>query len=124
MFWWKSMILVNKMQKKWQTSFFQSNTGTSNGSVHVNSGVYLMGWIDEISTPTGLQDQQQEAVDTMLFFEKLNPKVETEPGKLMLTSSIFSWESSLGDTITTPYYNMSNEGYTMRFQPTDRKSVV
>jgi hypothetical protein len=77
-----------------------------------------MGWIDEISTPTGLQDQQQEAVDTMLFFEKLNPKVETEPGKLMLTSSIFSWESSLGDTITTPYYNMSNEGYTMRFQPT------
>ncbi len=104
--------------KKRQTSFFQSNTGTSNGSVHVNSGVYLMGWIDEISTPTGLQDQQQEAVDTMLFFEKLNPKVETEPGKLMLTSSIFSWESSLGDTITTPYYNMSNEGYTMRFQPT------
>ncbi|HNF34511.1 MAG TPA: hypothetical protein PLZ03_06905 [Anaerolineales bacterium] len=105
-------------EKKRQAAFFQANTNTSNGSIHVNSGIYLMGWVnDEIATPTGLQSQPQEEIDTMLFFERLTPSIKTEAGSLMLTSSIFSWDSSLGDTITTPYYNMSNNGYTLRYQP-------
>ena len=35
----------------------------------------------------------------------------------MLTSSIYSWNSSLGDAITTTSYNLSNGGYNVRFQP-------
>lgn len=107
----------NEPDQRRRASFFQANTTTSNSTIYVNSGFYIMGWVDQISTPAGLQDQRQEAIDTMLFFEKLTPNIKTEPGQLILTSSIYSWESSLGDTITTPYYNMTNNGYTMRFQP-------
>ena len=84
-----------------RASFFQANTNSSSGNINVNSGIYLMGWVDEISTPAGLQDRPFESIDTMLYFEKLTPALKTESGNLMLTSSIYAWESSLGDTITT-----------------------
>jgi hypothetical protein len=100
-----------------RASFFQANINSSSGNIHVNSGIYLMGWVDEIPAPVGLQDQSFKSMDTMLFFEKLTPTLKPESGNLMLTSSIYAWESSLGDTITTAYYNLSNGGYTMRFQP-------
>ena len=100
-----------------RASFFQANTNSSSGNININSGIYLMGWVDEIPAPVGLQDQAFESIDTMLFFEKLTPALKTESGDLMLTSSIYAWESSLGDSITTTYYNLSDNGYTMRFQP-------
>jgi hypothetical protein len=77
-----------------------------------------MGWVDnEIPAPAGLQDQAINATDTLLYFEKLTPALETESGTIMLTSSIYSWDSSLGDAITTSYYNLSEGGYNLRFQP-------
>lgn len=100
-----------------RASFFRANTNSSSGNINVNSGIYLMGWVDEISTPAGLQGQSFESIDTMLYFEKLTPILKTEGGRLALTSSIYAWESSLGDSITTSYYNLSDSGYTLRFQP-------
>ena len=77
-----------------------------------------MGWVDnEIPVPVSLQNQKINATDTLLYFEKLTPTLKTESGALMLTSSIYSWNSSLGDTITTSNSNLSNGGYTVRFQP-------
>ena len=35
----------------------------------------------------------------------------------MLTSSIYAWESSLGDTISAQTYQFTEDGYTVRFQP-------
>jgi hypothetical protein len=75
-----------------------------------------MAWVDnEIPVPVDLQIKTQHT-DT-LHFEKLTPALKTESGALMLTSSIYSWESSLGDSITTSYYNLSDGGYSIRFQP-------
>ena len=99
-------------------SFFQAITTSTEGMITVNSGVYLMAWVDnEIPAPANLQDQDLNATDTLLYFEKLTPALATESGALMLTSSVYSWESSLGDAITTSYYNLSSNGYTIRFQP-------
>ncbi|MCJ7433035.1 MAG: hypothetical protein MUO77_06060, partial [Anaerolineales bacterium] len=97
-------------------SFFQANTTSTDSYVNMNSGIYLMGWVDEIPAPVGLQDQDFESIDTMLYFEMLTPAVKTEAGSLMLTSSIYGWESSLGDTITAQN-QFSEDGYTVRFQP-------
>jgi hypothetical protein len=99
-------------------ALFQSVTASPSNVVNVNSGVYLMGWIDnEIPAPIGLQDQNFNVIDTLLYFEKLAPALEINKGDLMLTSSIFSWESSLGDSLTTSYYNVPSSGYNVRFQP-------
>lgn len=104
--------------KQRHASFFQAVTSSSGNVMNVNSGIYLMAWVDnEIPAPIGLQDQNFNATDTMLYFEKLTPVLQTELGNLMLTSSIYSWESSLGDTLMTSYYNLPNEGYSIRFQP-------
>ncbi|MBI3162944.1 MAG: hypothetical protein HYZ23_10555, partial [Chloroflexi bacterium] len=100
-----------------RASFFQANMTTNAGIGYVNSGVYLMGWLDEIPAPVELRDQDSKSTDTMLYFEKLSPAVETEEGDVQLTSSIYGWESSVGDSITTSYYNMTEDGYTIRFQP-------
>jgi hypothetical protein len=106
------------IDKKRHASFFQAVTVSPNNVVNVNSGVYLAGWVDnEIPTPAGLQGEAFNATDTLLYFEKLTPALKTETGALMLTSSIYSWESSLGDTITTSYYNLADGGYNIRFQP-------
>ena len=60
------------IDKKRQASFFQAVTASSNNVVNVNSGVYLVGWVDnEIHTPAGLQGQAFNATDTLLYFEKL-----------------------------------------------------
>lgn len=104
--------------KQRHASFFQAVTASANNVMNVNSGIYLMAWVDnEIPAPISLQDQDFNATDTMLYFEKLTPALQTESGTLMLTSSIYSWESSLGDTLTTSYYNLPSEGYSLRFQP-------
>jgi hypothetical protein len=106
------------VDKQRHASFFQAVTASAGNVINVNSGIYLMAWVDnEIPAPIGLQDQDFNATDTMLYFEKLTPTLQTESGALMLTSSIYSWESSLGDTITTSYYNIPSGGYTIRFQP-------
>jgi hypothetical protein len=106
------------INKKRHASFFQAVTASVNNIVNVNSGVYLMGWVDnEIPVPATLHGQNINATDTLLYFEKLTPTLTTESGALMLTSSIYSWDSSLGDTITTSNSNLSNGGYQIRFQP-------
>jgi hypothetical protein len=108
------------IDKKRHAAFFQAATASdsNNNIINVNSGVYLMGWVDnEIPIPVSLQNQKINTTDTLLYFEKLTPTLKTESGALMLTSSIYSWDSSLGDTITTPNSNLSNGGYTVRFQP-------
>ncbi len=104
-------------EQRRRSAFFMANTGTSSGNIHVNAGIYLMGWINDLPVPTGLQGKKSETMDTVLVFEKLDPAVKKERGAIRLTSSIYNWESSLGDTITTSYYNLSNDGYTLRFQP-------
>ncbi len=104
--------------KQRHASFFQAVTAWAGNNMNVNAGVYVMAWLDnEIPAPVGLQDQDFNATDTMLYFEKLTPALQTESGELMLTSSIYSWESSSGDTITTSYLAFPSEGYSLRFQP-------
>jgi hypothetical protein len=99
-------------------SFFQAVTIAPNNIINVNSGVYLMAWVDnEIPAPAGLQGKDFNATDTLLYFEKLTPSLKTKTGSLMLTSSVYSWESSLGDSLTTSYYGIPSDGYNVRFQP-------
>ena len=108
----------NNIPEQRRYAFLQAVTTSTYGYVNVNTGVYLMGWVDnEISVPVDLQGQESNSTDTLLFFQKLNPGLQVEPGNLMLSSSIYSWESTLGDSITSSYYNLSAEGYTIRFQP-------
>ena len=104
--------------KQRRASFFQAVTVSAGNVINVNSGIYVMAWVDnEIPAPVGLQDQDFNATDTMLYFEKLTPILQTESGTLMLTSSIYSWESSIGDSVTTSYLGFPSEGYVIRFQP-------
>jgi len=106
------------IDKKRHASFFQAITLSTNNIINVNAGVYLMAWVDnEIPAPVGLQDQNFNATDTMLYFEKLSPALKTESGALMLTSSIYAWDSSLADTLTAAYYNLPSGGYRINFQP-------
>jgi hypothetical protein len=105
------------IDKRRRASFFQASTISTGGYVNMNSGIYLMGWLDKIPAPVGLQDQAFESIDTMLYFEMLTPAVKTEAGSLMLTSSIYAWDSSLGDAITAQSYQLSEDGFTVRFQP-------
>jgi hypothetical protein len=108
----------DRTNEKRHASFFQAVTASTDSTVNVNSGVYLMGWVDDkIPAPAGLQNQAINATDTLLYFEKLTPAFKTVPGALMLTSSIYSWDSSLGDTFTTSNYGLSSDGYSLRFQP-------
>lgn len=103
--------------KQRRASFFQAVTASAGNIMNVNSGIYLMAWLnDEIPAPVGLQDQGFNSTDTMLYFEKLTPAVQTESGTLMLTSSIYSWESSIGDSVTTSYLGFPSEGYVIHFQ--------
>jgi hypothetical protein len=106
------------IDKQRHNSFFQAVTASSNSVIYINSGIYLMGWVDnEISTPAILQNREINATDTLLYFEKLTPALQIKSKALMLTSSIYSWESSLGDTLTTSYNNLPSGGYNIRFQP-------
>jgi hypothetical protein len=100
-----------------RSSFFQSISNTY-GSINVNSGFYLMGWTDDkFSAPVTLQGEDPGVTDSVLYFRKLDPEIATEFGDLMLTSSIYEWESSLGDALITSSYNLGSDGYSIRFQP-------
>jgi hypothetical protein len=106
------------IDKKRHASFFQAVTASPKSLINVNAGIYLMGWVDnKIPAPASLQKQNIDATDTLLYFEKLTPALETESGVLMLTSSIYSWNSSLGDTITTTNYDLVDGKYDIHFQP-------
>jgi hypothetical protein len=103
---------------KRHAAFFQSITASNENVINSNAGVYLMGWVDNgIPAPVGLQNQKINATDTLLYFEKLTPALEVKSGALMLTSSIYAWESSLADSITTTNTSLSSEGYNILFQP-------
>jgi hypothetical protein len=82
-----------------------------------NWGIYLMGWVDQIELPVGLQDQNFKVIDTMLYVDRLSPTIKIEPGAVELPTSLFMWEAS--DSNTSPYYTASLPmgGYTLRFQP-------
>ena len=105
------------VDKRRRASFFQASTTSTGSYVNMNSGIYLMGWVDKTPALAGLQDQAFESIDTILYFKMLTPALKTEAGPLMLTSSIYGWESSLGDAITAQSYQLSEDGYTVRFQP-------
>lgn len=65
------------IDQKRHASFFQAVTTSPNSVINVNSGVYLMGWVDnKIPAPVDLQDQNINATDTLLYFEKLTPALK------------------------------------------------
>jgi hypothetical protein len=100
-----------------RSAFFQSISNIY-GGINVNTGVYLMAWMeDKVSTPVTLQEKDPKVTDTMLYFRKLNPTLKVEAGQLSLTSSIYQWESSLGDVLTTNVYNIGGDGYSIYFRP-------
>jgi len=107
----------NSTDQRRRAAFFQANTTSPAGSINVNSGIYLMGWISDIPASVKLQGQSFKPIDTMLVFKKLTPALKIEGEHLMLNSSIFDWESST-DNLTTTTYTLSSDGYTMYFQST------
>jgi hypothetical protein len=52
----------------------------------------------------------------MFYVEKLTPNMELRPGKLLLNSSVYGWESSLGETLGTSSYNLPSGGYNVDFR--------
>jgi hypothetical protein len=108
----------DEMEEKLHSAFFQSVNTSNNNTVNANAGVYLMGWVDgEVSVPVGLQNEESNVTDTLFYINKLTPAVNTKTGKLMLTSSVYGWESSLGDTLITSSSNLPSGGYNINFQP-------
>ncbi len=109
----------DKIEERRRSAFFNSVVTTYNDSLGVNSGVYLMAWTDNgIPVPVTLQGEEPNVTDTLFHIEKLTPKVEVETGKIKLTSSVYSWESSLGNTVLTSSYNLPSNGYNIDFRPT------
>jgi len=108
----------DKIEERRHAAFFQAINTSYNDTVNANSGVYLMAWVDnEVPTPVTLQDEEPNVTDTLFQIEKLTPALDTKLGKLMLTSSVYGWESSLGDTLLTSSYNLTNSGYNVKFRP-------
>ncbi len=104
--------------KRRHASFFETVTTSNDGTLQTKSGIYLMGWVDnEIHAPVNLRDQEINATDTLLYFEKLTPALKTEAGMLMLTSSLYAWESTLGNTFLITNNTLTHDGYSIRFQP-------
>lgn len=96
-----------------RSSFFQASVISNNNNVTMVSGIYLMGWLDDLSAPVNLQDQNSDALDTMLYFQKLTPEVVTISEPFIINSSMYDWESSIG---TMDTYQISTDGYELRFQ--------
>jgi hypothetical protein len=122
LFGWDTYQQAEDIMKQRHQSFFQSvitpNSGSLDGGISTNTGVYLMAWVDgEVSVPATLQGEEASVTDTLFFVEKLTPTLDTKRGKLMLTSGIYEWESSLGDTLTTGSYNLTSDGYNINFRP-------
>jgi len=118
-FGWDALTPTDSIEERRHAAFFQSvNAAANSNAINVNSGVYLMAWMDNgMPVPVSLQAKESSATDTTFYIEKLTPALQTKAGRLQLTSSIYSWESSLGDTLTTSYYNLPSDGYNLRFQP-------
>ncbi|MBI5953952.1 MAG: hypothetical protein HY865_20040 [Chloroflexi bacterium] len=101
-----------------RAAFFDSIANSYNDTISANSGVFLMAWVeDEIPVPVVLQDTGSNATDTLFHIEKLVPAVELKPGKMKLTSSVYGWESSLGNTVLTGSYDVPSGGYNIDFRP-------
>jgi hypothetical protein len=100
-----------------RSAFLNTVLFTDYGLNDGNWGIYLMGWVDEIEIPVKLKDQNFEAIDTMLYIDRLSAAIKTEPGELRLPMSLFIWESS--EPSASPYYarEVSTGGYVLRFQP-------
>lgn len=96
-----------------RSSFFQANVISNNNNVTMVSGIYLMGWLDDLSAPVNLQNKNSDALDTMLYFQKLTPEVVTISEPFIINSSMYDWESSIG---TMDTYQISTDGYELRFQ--------
>ena len=104
--------------KRRRSTFFNSVTTSYNDTLSANSGVYLMAWMDdEIPAPVNLQGEEPSATDTLFYIQKLAPTVDIKAGTLMLNSSLYGWESSLGNTLATSSYNLPSGGYSIDFRP-------
>lgn len=82
-----------------------------------NWGIYLMGWVDEVEIPVGLEGQNFKAIDTILYIDRLTPAVKAEQDEIRIPASLFIWESSTA--YASPYYSteIPAGGYVLRFQP-------
>ncbi len=118
-------VLPNdKIEERRRSAFFNAVSTSYNDNLSVNSGVYLMAWTDnKIPVPVTLQDEDPTVTDTLFHVEKLTPAVEVESGKLKLTSSVYGWDSSLGDTLLAGSYNLPGTGYNIDFRPTLRVPI-
>jgi hypothetical protein len=113
-----SVLPNTTVEERRRSAFLNAVTQSDNDVLTVNSGVYLMAWLDKgVNTPVTLQDSKFNATDTLFYVEKLSPIVKVKPGKLTLTASIYGWQSSLGNTLTTSSYNLPNTGYNIDFRP-------
>jgi hypothetical protein len=93
---------------------------SNQGGNRANSGIYLVGWVDDALLPTGLQGQGFDSVDTTLYVLMLSPTFAPKPGPLKLTPSLFAWESSSPDFSPYPAYyygrNIPPGGYVLSFR--------
>jgi len=107
-----------------RSAFFRANVIGTSGNITNAPGIYLMGWLDDVSAPVDLQDQNSETVDTMLYFQKIAPYVVSNLQYFTLNSSLYDWESSIGEIATN---RIPSDGYDIRFQlgePVDFSEVV
>lgn len=86
-------------------------------TVYGNSGIYLLGWVDDLPLPVTLQNQNAKTIDTFLYADQLTPSIEMESGEVSLPMTLFTWESSVPSA--APYYasDLQANGYTLRFEP-------
>ncbi|MGB8984936.1 MAG: hypothetical protein WCC12_23935, partial [Anaerolineales bacterium] len=82
-----------------------------------NWGIYLMGWLDQIDVPAGLQDRTFEAIDTMLYVDSLSPAIKTEPDEFRLPMSLFVWETSMEGASPYQAREIPAGGYSLRLRP-------
>lgn len=114
---WDSLSNDQKEQQR-HSQFFQAVNTSYTDTINANAGIYLMAWIDdEIPVPITLQSKETKQTDTLFYIEKLTPTLEIQSEKIMLTSGVYGWESSLGDTLITNSNNLQSGGYNIRFQP-------
>ncbi len=84
-----------------------------------NSGIYLMGWVDDARLPASLQGKESDSVDTTLYVLMLSPTFKLKPGALKLSPGLFIWESSNPEWSPYPSYNTQSipaNGYVLSFR--------
>jgi hypothetical protein len=105
------------LEARRRTALFQS-ISDNYGKINVNPGIYLMAWAeDKVPAPVSLKDKESSFTDTLLYFRKLTPGIESGTGTLVLTSSVYQWESSRGDILLANSSDIGSDGYSLRFQP-------